>query len=105
MHEWDEGSYSDVAGDIDFSRSFPANWQLTAGTVLSGPYPLSEPETRGLAEFVCPTPTSVERLISTQVIQPFSTLQLRWRAIAPAEDAALIAHLGQIASTVTGFRC
>jgi hypothetical protein len=104
VHEWDEGSYSDVAGDIDFNRSFPANWQLTAGTVLSGPYPLSEPETRGLAEFVCAHPNICGALDfhtgNPAVFYPAATVEGR---SAPAEDAALIARLGQIASTVTGF--
>ncbi len=39
---------------LDINRNFPANWVLSQGG--AGPYPLSEPETRALAEFVLAHP-------------------------------------------------
>ncbi|MDP2871890.1 MAG: M14 family metallopeptidase [Bacillota bacterium] len=39
---------------LDINRNFPANWVL--GQSGAGPYPLSEPETRALAEFVLAHP-------------------------------------------------
>jgi murein tripeptide amidase MpaA len=35
---------------LDINRNFPANWRLEQSG--AGPYPLSEPETRALAEFI-----------------------------------------------------
>jgi protein MpaA len=34
------------AHGVDLNRNFPTRWQAQSGTFASGPYPLSEPETR-----------------------------------------------------------
>ncbi len=39
---------------LDINRNFPANWTL--GQSGAGPYPLSEPETRSMAEFILAHP-------------------------------------------------
>lgn len=37
---------------LDINRNFPANWDIESRQTGAGPYPLSEPETRAVAEFV-----------------------------------------------------
>ncbi|MGI6082441.1 MAG: M14 family metallopeptidase [Limnochordia bacterium] len=104
VHDWSGESFGDVAGDIDFNRNFPAGWQPVASTVSSGPYPLSEPETRGLAEFVCAHPHIWGALDlhtgNPAVFYPSATVE---GGSAPKEDAALIARLAKEAGTATGF--
>ncbi len=44
----------DRVGGVDLNRNFPANWH--PGQFASGPYPLSEPETRALVEYITSRP-------------------------------------------------
>jgi len=37
---------------LDINRNFPANWDIESRQVGAGPYPLSEPETRAVADFI-----------------------------------------------------
>lgn len=41
---------------LDINRNYPANWEPEAGQRGAGPYPLSEPETRAVAEFILAHP-------------------------------------------------
>lgn len=41
---------------LDLNRSFPVNWQPEGQQAGAGPLPLSEPETRALAEFIAAHP-------------------------------------------------
>lgn len=48
-----DGKYNeDGVGGIDMNRNFPRNWGLEYEQLGSGPYPLSEPETRATIEFI-----------------------------------------------------
>ncbi len=42
----------DPIGGIDLNRNFPTNWRPEWIQEGAGPYPLSEPESRGLADFI-----------------------------------------------------
>ncbi|MFQ5670114.1 MAG: M14 family zinc carboxypeptidase [Acidobacteriota bacterium] len=44
----------DGVGGVDLNRNFPANWH--PGQYASGPYPLSEPETRALVDYITARP-------------------------------------------------
>ena len=44
----------DRVGGVDLNRNFPANWH--PGQFASGPYPLSEPESRALVEYITSRP-------------------------------------------------
>lgn len=48
-----DGSYNeDGVGGLDINRNWPAQWQQEHIQGGAGPYPLSEPETRAVAEFL-----------------------------------------------------
>jgi len=48
-----DGSYNeDGVGGLDINRNWPAQWKQEYIQRGSGPYPLSEPETRSVAEFL-----------------------------------------------------
>ncbi len=50
-----DGSYNeDRVGGVDLNRNFPANWD--PAQFASGPYPLSEPETHALVEYITSRP-------------------------------------------------
>ena len=44
----------DPVGGVDLNRNFPSNW--SAAQFASGPYPLSEPETHALVEYITSRP-------------------------------------------------
>ena len=44
----------DRVGGVDLNRNFPSNW--SAAQFASGPYPLSEPETHALVEYITSRP-------------------------------------------------
>jgi hypothetical protein len=44
----------DRVGGVDLNRNFPANW--SAKQFASGPFPLSEPETWALANYITSRP-------------------------------------------------
>ncbi len=51
-----DGRYNeDRVGGVDLNRNFPANW--SAAQFASGPYPLSEPETHALVEYITSRPS------------------------------------------------
>ena len=50
-----DGRYNeDPIGGVDINRNFPSNWH--PGQYASGPYPLSEPESRALVEYITSRP-------------------------------------------------
>ncbi len=104
IHEWDGGAFSRREERLDFNRNFPAGWQPNFTSYIHGRYPLSEPETRGLAEFVLVHP-NITRVVdyhtgNTAVFPPSGAVQSK---ALHAADAALIAKLGRRAEALTGF--
>jgi len=99
-----DGLYNeDSVGGVDINRNFPANWH--PGQYASGPYPLSEPESRALVEYITSRP-------NIAVIHTFHTsggLLLRFPTLADQdwdfpeadlEDYNLIAKQG---AEITGY--
>ncbi|MDP2859595.1 MAG: M14 family metallopeptidase [Bacillota bacterium] len=89
---------------LDINRNFPANWVLSQGG--AGPYPLSEPETRALAEFVLAHP-------NIGAFQAYHTTGgVIYRAFCskpddkmiPA-DLALFKAIGRRGEEILGYEC
>lgn len=91
---------------LDLNRNFPAAWEgehLQAG---AGPYPLSEPETRAVAEFMLSRPN----LAGSQHYHTFSAVILRPSSRRPdhefpLNDLARYRTLGAIGTEETGYPC
>jgi murein tripeptide amidase MpaA len=89
---------------LDLNRNFPLAWEPEAQTPGAGPYPLSEPETRALAEFLLAHPN----IGGSQHYHTFSGVILRpssRRADADLPDLAAYQALGAIGEAETGYRC
>lgn len=104
IHEPDGTRFSRRLRRLDFNRNFPAGWKPSFGSLIHGRYPLSEPETRGLAEFVLAHP-NITRVVdyhtgNTAVFPPSAAV--KGEAMHDA-DATLIAKLGRRAEELTGF--
>ncbi len=54
LRNWDGGPFEQVRPKwgLDINRNWPSNWAPETQQFGSGPYPLSEPETRAVAEFL-----------------------------------------------------
>lgn len=104
VHDWDGGPVRMQRPRIDFNRNFPTGWRVNRSEVTFGRYPLSEPETRGLADFILAHPT-ISRVVdlhtgNTAVFPPSGAVVAN--AKHPA-DAELTARLGKRAEELTGF--
>ncbi|MFP5503929.1 MAG: M14 family metallopeptidase [Candidatus Sericytochromatia bacterium] len=91
---------------LDLNRNFPIDWEPEALTPGAGPYPLSEPETRAIAEFMLAHPN----IAGSQHYHTFSAVILRPSsrrpdADLPAADLAAYKALGAIGLEETGYRC
>jgi murein tripeptide amidase MpaA len=89
---------------LDINRNFPANWAL--GQHGAGPYPLSEPETRALAEFILAHPNiSVAQAYHTTggvIYRPFCS-KADDKMIA--SDLALFKTVGLRGEDFTSYKC
>jgi len=78
----------DIRGGVDLNRNFPSNW--SPGQFASGPYPLSEPETRALIEYI----TSRPNIAAIHTFHTSGGMILRFPTLAdqdwefPAADVA-----------------
>jgi murein tripeptide amidase MpaA len=89
---------------LDINRNFPANWTL--GQSGAGPYPLSEPETRAMAEFIIGRP-------NIGAIQAYHTTGgVIYRAFCNKpddkmipEDLRLFKLIGLRGEEITGYPC
>lgn len=91
---------------LDLNRNFPAAWAPEGEQAGAGPYPLSEPETRALADFLLAHPN----ISGSQHYHTFSGVILRpssRRADADFEPADLRRYqvVGAIGEQETGYRC
>ncbi|MEE8584459.1 MAG: M14 family zinc carboxypeptidase, partial [Acidobacteriota bacterium] len=66
----------DRVGGVDLNRNFPANWH--PAQFASGPYPLSEPESRALAEYI----TSHPNIAAVHTYHTSGGLLLRFPTLA-----------------------
>lgn len=91
---------------LDFNRNFPADWKPHWGQTGSGPFPLSEPETRAVADFLRAHPN----IHGAQLHHTAAGMILRASAryadeqIPPLDRRAYDA-IGALGTASTGFRC
>lgn len=91
---------------LDTNRNFPVSWEPEARQPGAGAFPLSEPETRAIAEF-----TRARRNIagcqhyhtfSAVILRPSST---RPDSDLPKDDLRRFEALGQMGTEATGYPC
>jgi murein tripeptide amidase MpaA len=89
---------------LDINRNFPANWDIDSRQIGAGPYPLSEPETRAVAEFI----VGRKNLAGAQSyhttggvhLRPFCTKE---DAKLPAGDRTAYKAIGEKGKEHTGY--
>ncbi len=93
----------DGIGGIDMNRNFPRNWERRHLQPGAGDFPLSEPETRAAAEFV-----NARRNIAG-IVHGHTSGGFVYRlpsasapSLFPEDDLALIVHLGEEYTRMTG---
>jgi len=91
---------------LDFNRNYPVEWRPEHRQRGAGPYPLSEPETRMLADFILAHPNiggSVTYHTSGGVIlHPPGT---REPSDLPEGDLQILKTIGQLGTEATGYPC
>ncbi len=89
---------------LDINRNYPANWEPDVRQKGAGPYPLSEPETRNVAEFLLSHPnigagmsyhTTMGAILRPSCTRPDSKL--------PPLDVAIYNTLGRKGTELTGY--
>lgn len=90
---------------LDLNRNFPAHWKpdVSGG---GGPYPLSEPETRAIAEFML----ARRNLTGSQHYHTFSGVILRPSTVRPdadfdRKDLERYEAIGRLGEAETGYAC
>lgn len=91
---------------LDVNRNFPANWLPDSTQSGAGPYPLSEPETRALAEWMLAHPN----ICGSQHYHTFSGVILRPSSVRPDDqlpraDVENYRALGEMGTAETGYPC
>ncbi len=91
---------------IDLNRNYPAEWGTEVVQSGAGPYPLSEPETRAVADFITAHPNIVIGMTNhttggVLLMVPGS----RAPADIPQHDWNALNAIGKIGAEVTGFPC
>jgi len=89
---------------LDINRNFPANWEPEVKQYGAGPYPLSEPETRAIAEFV----TSHKNIVGAMAYHTTMGAILRPCCTIPDEkmpplDVSMYKTIGQKGTDLTGY--
>jgi murein tripeptide amidase MpaA len=108
IKNWD-GASVPIAPDLyglDANRNFPADWAPYWVQNGAGAYPLSEPETKALAEFLMAHPN----IHGSQHFHTFSGVILRPptaypTADMPALDRNIYTAIGKMGVEETGYRC
>lgn len=89
---------------LDFNRNYPANWQPEVVQRGAGPYPLSEPETRAVADFLLGHPNIVAAMSyhtsGGVILRPFSTKSDQH---FDERDLELYRHLGEVGRQTAGY--
>lgn len=89
--------------DIDYNRNFPTNWKRIPNTD-TGRYPLSEIETRAIADFIIEHPNIIQ-LIDFHTGNPavFYPSKLSKHNVAYKDDWTLVETIGKKGEELTGF--
>ncbi|MFQ5690885.1 MAG: M14 family metallopeptidase [Gemmatimonadota bacterium] len=94
----------DRVGGVDLNRNFPSNW--SPAQFASGPYPLSEPETRALVEYI----TSRPNIAAIHTYHTSGGLLLRFPTLAdqnwdyPQADLEDYRAIAEDGVRLTGYR-
>ena len=94
----------DQIGGIDLNRNFPVNW--TATQYASGPYPLSEPETHALVDYITARPN----IAAIHTFHTSGGMILRFPTLAdqdwdfPEADLRDYDAIGATGAEITGYR-
>ena len=91
--------------NLDLNRQFPAGWRVHGEQVGAGPFPLSEPETRTLAEALVARPNVccyfAHHTFSAVLLRPFDD---RPDSEFPTNDLKRYNALGARGAEITGYR-
>ena len=93
----------DIAGGIDVNRNFPSNWH--PAQFASGPYPLSEPESHALVEYI----TSRPNIAAVHTFHTSGGMILRFPTLGdqdwefPAADIRDYNEIAQRGAEITGY--
>ena len=90
---------------LDFNRNFPADWRVEGKQPGAGPYPVSEPETRAMVDFIVNHPNINLALgyhtFCRVILRSYAT-----KADSEMETRDLEVHkeIGRIGTELTGYR-
>lgn len=91
---------------LDLNRNFPIDWEPEHQTRGAGPYPLSEPETRAIADFLLArtnvTGTQHYHTFAGMILRPSSR---RADGTLPPADLKRFQALGRLGTEETGYPC
>ncbi len=89
---------------LDLNRNFPVNWRQEVDQHGAGPYPVSEPETRNLADFIVRHPNISGGItfhtMSGVLLRPYDD---RADDEFPAEDLWTYQKIGEQGTKMTGY--
>ena len=89
---------------LDLNRNFPVAWRQEAEQSGAGPYPLSEPEARNLADFIVKHPNITAAVAfhtySAVLLRPYDD---RPDEAFPAEDLWTYQKIGEQGTKLTGY--
>ena len=89
---------------LDINRNYPANWEPEVKQHGAGPYPLSEPETRAVAEFVSSHPNisgaMAYHTTMGAILRPSCTIP---DEKMPPLDVSIYKTIGQKGTDLTGY--
>lgn len=108
LHEWQGGEpeLAPAKWGLDLNRNYPCQWGVESKQAGAGVYPLSEPETRAVADFVLAHPN----IGSASTLHTTGGVILRPPGIkpekqAPKLDVAIFKAIGEMATEETGYPC
>lgn len=108
LHDWQGGEPEPAPAKwgLDLNRNYPCQWGVEAKQAGAGTYPLSEPETRAVAEFVLAHPN----IGSASTLHTTGGVILRPPGIkpekqAPKLDVSIFKAIGEMATEETGYPC
>ncbi len=119
FHIYAEGVFDDAAFEdpkrpvrprdahgLDFNRNYPSKWQHEASQVGAGAYPLSEPETRAVVDFLN-SHRNIGGILTYHtytgvLLRPYSD---RPDTEMPPFDLSMYKVLGKRFEELSGFRC
>ncbi len=91
---------------LDLNRNFPVEWEPEAKQPGAGPFPLSEPETRAVAEFLL----KQKNIIGGQSYHTTTGIILRPSSLRgdidmDPKDRAAFKAIGKVGEQITGYPC